>query len=283
MSAPQTHFTSIVMVSYHTGDILWSAIEHALSQTMPVELIIVDNGNPPDVVTKLSEMAGGEPRLRLVTGQGNVGFGRACNLGAKNAKGDCLLMLNPDCLLPPDAVAGMLRHLGVVTPPALLGTRLVNKDGSDQRGSRRALLTPVTALVEALHLGKLFPRYRLNFNEAVVPDHLAPVPAISGAFMFMSKVDYDLIGGFDEAYFLHVEDLDFCLRFHRAGGGIYFAPDICVTHVGGTSDVSSAFTERCKADGFRLYFKRNFAGQYPRPLFWLLSLAIWLRMKLRGG
>jgi GT2 family glycosyltransferase len=95
--------------------------------------------------------------------------------------------------------------------------------------------------------------------------------------MFLPREDFRRIGGFDEDYFLHVEDLDLCLRFHRAGGEIYFAPDVAVTHIGGTSKATGAFIEKHKARGFIRYFHKNFGGQYPAPFLWLLDLAIWVR------
>ena len=80
---------SVVMVSYRTGEVLWAAIEAVLSpdQEGMTELILVDNGNPPAVAAELARRAERDPRLVLVTGHGNVGFARACNLGASRARG----------------------------------------------------------------------------------------------------------------------------------------------------------------------------------------------------
>jgi GT2 family glycosyltransferase len=88
------------------------------------------------------------------------------------------------------------------------------------------------------------------------------------------------IKGFDDGFFLHVEDLDICYRFREEGGEIYFAPDIRITHVGGTSDVPSLFIERCKAKSFSYYFRRNFMDRVPLPVLWLLDAAIWGRYGL---
>lgn len=277
----QASLCTVVMVSYHTGPILFAAIDAVLAQTTEVELCLVDNGNPPEIVTKLLRRAGSEPRLRLITGHGNVGFSKACNLGAKAGQGAHLLFLNPDSLLPPDAVGKLMDYALRLSPPFMIGARLLDEDGQDQRGCRRALLSPKTALIEALHLQTLFPKDRLNFNDEPIPAVITRMPAISGAFMFLATEDFWGVNGFDEGYFLHVEDLDLCFRFRRAGGEIYFAPDIVVTHQGGTSDATSAFIEKNKARGFMRYFRQNFAGQYPKPLFWLLDIAIWTRAGLK--
>src|SRR5262245_18009712 len=142
--------TSVVMVSFHTGPVLFEAIASVLAQTVPVELCLVDNGNPPDIVARLQGMAAADPRIRFITGHGNVGFSKGCNTGARAAIGEYLLFLNPDSKLPPDALAKLQTHAVSLKRPYLLGARLLDEDGRDQRGCRRALLTPATALVEAL-------------------------------------------------------------------------------------------------------------------------------------
>jgi GT2 family glycosyltransferase len=272
--------TSVIIVSYHTGPVLFDAIAGVLAQSLPVELCLVDNGNPPDVVAKLQAMAASDSRIRFITGHGNVGFSRGCNLGARAATGNYLLFLNPDSKLQSDALQRLHQHAATLASPLMLGARLVDEQGHDQRGCRRALLTPTTAFIEALHLGFLFPKARLNFNHEPVPQTLTSIPAISGAFMFLPREDFWKIGGFDEEYFLHVEDLDLCLRFRRAGGEIYFAPDIVVTHIGGTSNATTAFIEKHKARGFMRYFHKNFADQ-PVLLLWALDVAVWVRVGLK--
>lgn len=272
--------TSVIMVSYHTGPVLFEAIDGVLAQNAPVELCLVDNGNPPNVLARLQVLAASDNRIRLITGHGNVGFSRACNLGARAAVGENYLFLNPDSKLLPDAVQGLNRHAMTLARPFMVGARVVDEQGRDQRGSRRAMLTPKTALIEALGLGAFFPKERLNFNSDSLPDKLTPIPAISGSFMYLPKPDFWNIEGFDEGYFLHVEDLDFCLRFRRAKGEIYFAPDIVVTHIGGTSNATTAFVEKHKARGFSRYFHKNF-GDYPVLLLWLLDGAGWLRAMLK--
>ncbi|MDX2028971.1 MAG: glycosyltransferase family 2 protein [Alphaproteobacteria bacterium] len=273
--------TSVVMVSYYTGPVLFQAIASVLAQTEPVELCLVDNGNPPEITAQLQAMAEQESRLRFVTGHGNVGFSRGCNLGAKAAGGTHLLFLNPDSLLLPDALTRLQAHAAGLKRPFMIGARLLDEDGSDQRGCRRALLTPMTAFIEALCLHHFFPKARLNFNEEPIPSALTPIPAISGAFMFLTREDFWKITGFDEGYFLHVEDLDLCLRLRCAGGEIYFAPDVVVTHIGSTSRATRAFVEKHKARGFIRYFHKNFGKEYPKPFLWLLDLAIWVRTYLK--
>jgi len=283
MATENSSLTSIVMVSYHTGEVLSQAMASVLAQTENIELCLIDNGNPQAVMARIRDMTNADPRIHFVTGHGNVGFSRGCNIGARMTKGEHILFLNPDSILPPDAIAKLKYHGAGLRRPWMLGARLLDEHGQDQRGCRRALLTPKTAFIEALHLGTLFPKVRLNFNKEPIPERITPMPAISGAFMFLPRTDFWAINGFDEDYFLHVEDMDLCLRFRRAGGEIYFAPDIAVKHIGGTSKVTKVFIEKHKTNGFIRYFHKNFGNQYPAPLLWLLDAAIYMRMWVKLG
>ena len=171
---------SIVMVSYHTGPVLFIAVKSALRQPQLADLIVVDNGNPPDVLASLQQLALSEPRLRILTGHGNIGFAAACNLGAKEVTAEFLLLLNPDCLLPPDALTNMMDGFKEMPEAMLAGCWLQNPDGSEQRGGRRQLLTPLTALSESLALHRFIKVNRLNNYQSPMPTATHEVPAISG-------------------------------------------------------------------------------------------------------
>lgn len=271
---------SVVMVSYRTGPVLFHAISRALSQEGLAEVVLVDNGNPPDVLERLRSLAATDARLKVLSGHGNVGFARGCNLGAAESHGDFLMLLNPDCLLPPRALVRMMEALSAHPGGMLAGPLLLNPDGSEQRGGRRALLTPETALSEALALHRFLPVKRLNFHESTRPEAACAVPAISGACMLMKRADYARLEGMDEGYFLHVEDLDLCRRVTDAGGEILYVPQVEVVHLLSTSDAPSRFVERHKAQGFRRYFRKYFQDR-PAWLLFALNQCITLRYLLR--
>ena len=264
---------SVIMVSYRTGPVLAEAIDAVLAsdQAGVAELILVDNGNPPEVAAALARRAEAEPRLRLLSGHGNVGYARGCNLGAREARERYLLLLNPDCCLGPGAVPALLAEAAALDGDWMLGCRVCNPDGTDQRGSRRALLTPVTALVEALRLDRLSPRllqrHRLNQHDIPLPEGIARVPAIGGACMMLPAATYRAAGGMDEGYFLHVEDLDLCRRLHRAGVPVYFAPHVQAIHHAGSSRADPLLVEWHKTRGLLRYFRLHY-----RALPWLALL-----------
>jgi len=272
---------SVVMVTYHTGPVLFAAIKTVLKQKKLAELIVVDNGNPLAALARLQQMALTEPRLIIITGQGNVGFAKGCNLGATKATGDYLLLMNPDCLLPPDALSDMITAHKKTPGTMLAGCRLENPDGSEQRGGRRQLLTPVTAISEVLGLHRLLRLDRLNQNYMPMPEEPFELLAISGAFMFLKRIDYNQLHGFDEGFFLHVEDLDFCMRVHKTGGKVICVPSVRVTHLTSSSTASPRFLEWQKAKGFQRYFDKHFRGKYVPGFLTVVHLAILIRFAYR--
>ena len=284
---------SAVVVSYHTGEILFGALDALLGQPDLARVVLVDNGNPEHVKAQLKERAASESRLTLLQDHGNIGFASGCNIGAANTDTEFVLFLNPDCVLAPGAVAALRDEAAALPALSLVTPRLVNPDGSDQRGARREVLTPWRALVETLRLDRLAPDHpyfvRFNQHESALPSDTAPIKVGSGACMLMRRSTFDALGGFDERYFLHVEDIDLCVRLLRAGGSPYFCPHIRAVHHQGSSHVPPVVVEWHKSRSFRLYFRKNFAGYYPPGFvrvvnaFVLFRLALLIPRRIVGG
>jgi GT2 family glycosyltransferase/nucleoside-diphosphate-sugar epimerase len=277
---------SVVMVAYNTGPVLYRAIESVLEQPELLELILVNNGNPPEMVAKLAQLARADTRLTLITPPNNRGFAGGCNIGAKAASGEYLLLLNPDCILPQYALKLAVDELDKHPEAYVAGCRIMNPDNTEQGGSRRQLLTPWIALVEGMNLYHIAPEKKLfsRINLHPVESNTAPsfVPAISGAFMLIKTKNYHLLGGIDEKYFFHVEDLDFCFQIHKQGKKILYIPEVKVVHYRSTSKVSPFFIEWNKAKGFSRYFSKNFRDMYFPGFISLIIMAIYLRLCLRS-
>ncbi len=275
-----TSSVSIIIVSYFTGPTLWLAISSALAQPECTEILLVNNGNIPGDEKHLRELEAKEPRLKIVEGQGNIGFGKACNLAASQAIGDYLLLLNPDSMLPGGAIAQLLAEIATYPENTLAGCFLQNPDGSEQRGGRRALLTPMNGIVESLGFNRISKKFEnLNFNRLPMPENTHEVPVISGAFMCIAASFYKRLDGFDEDYFLHMEDTDFCYRVHKAGGKVICIPSVKVMHFRSTSEVASSFIEKQKAKGFILYLNKHFSEQ--KLLLSIMRIGIMVRCWLK--
>jgi GT2 family glycosyltransferase len=244
---------AVVMVSYRTGPVLFDAIDAALRANGVSQVVLVDNGNPAEVEARLDARAAAEPRLVVLRGHGNVGFAHACNLGTFAAPGAAWLMfLNPDAVLEPGAAEALVVAGEGRRRPWIVGARILGADGREQRGARRRAPTLARAL-GALIGGRAD---RMHLEDAPAPEGPIAVDAVSGAGLLLRADDFVALGGFDESYFLHVEDLDLCRRAQLDDGEVVFVPTAVVRHVGATSDASALFVEWCKGRGLARYLVR---------------------------
>lgn len=262
---------SIVVVSYRTGPVLGRCLG-ALTQASGVsEIIIVDNGGGAGEPELIDRIAASDARLRVVRGQGNIGFAAACNLGARAATEDVLIFLNPDVVLEPDAIDRVASVLRALPSPAIVGGDLRTPDGRPDRGSRRERVTLARAFVSYSGLSRLegmFPGLRdFNRHGDPLPKTPTDVGAVSGALMAMRRADFDAIGGFDEGYFLHFDDVDICRRAEESGWRIVFAPGPHGIHERSTSAVSRAFVAKHKARGLVRYLTKFAQGPVERAAF----------------
>ncbi|MDO8900685.1 MAG: glycosyltransferase family 2 protein [Phenylobacterium sp.] len=264
---------SVIMVVYMTGEALDQSLACVLDDPQVDEFIVVDNGSDPSESAVLDAFAERHAQMRLVRGQGNVGFARGANLGARAATGEVLIFLNPDAFLQPGGAHGLARAVMGAETMRLVGGRVLNADGSEQRGARRGEITPVAALLSLSGLTRRAPalrRFEVHWENETAPAALCPVPTISGAFFAMRRTDYARLGGFDEGYFLHVEDIDLCWRVREAGGEVMFHPKAEVIHLGHTSRASPLQVELYKGLGLARYFRKRARGAGEAAAAWLL-------------
>lgn len=263
---------SVVTVSWQTGPRLLEAVAAILAAPGVDEFVLVNHGNPPDMIRRLREMAAGSDKLVLVETGANLGFAKGCNIGAQRASGEWVVFLNPDAVLRPGSMRRMKASAAELGSGMwVLGARITNENGTEQRGGRRGELTPVSAMVSFLGLERFLPGARnLHFENQPLADGVMDVPVVSGAAMMVPRQAFLDHGGFDERYFLHVEDIDLCRQVRAAGGRVYFEPRAEILHYGGTSRTSPFFVETHKALGFIKYFWKH----YPGPLQRLATMAM---------
>lgn len=240
------------------------------AQRLVDQLILVNNGSADDLAPWRGRLAA-ESRVTLLEGHGNIGFGRAVNLAAERVDTDLMLVLNPDGILPTEGLPAAVGIARSDPSVGLVGARVLGVDGAEQRGSRRRFVTP-TSLLEDIgaRMGLLGRERSLYQHGRPWPEPLLEVDCCSGAFLLARTAAFRALGGFDPGYFLHVEDLDLCLRVNRAGLRTVIPRDLAVIHVGGTSDAPSRWIEWQKIRGWRRYFGRNFPAGPDR---WLAPLA----------
>jgi GT2 family glycosyltransferase len=266
---------SVIMVVYMTGPALFESIGFVLSEERVGEFVIVDNGSPPEDAERLMRLAETEPRVKLLTGHGNVGFARGCNMGAAAATGRRLLFLNPDAYLQPGCVAALEdAHRREKRRPCLIGAHVMNADGTEQRGGRRGEVTPVTALLSFTRLTEKLPflkGFEIHREVDPMPAEPIEVPTISGACFFIAREDFAALEGFDDNFFLHVEDVDLCWRVRRKGGVVLFHPQARVIHLGSTSQKHPLFIEYWKGLGLSRFFRKRADSPQRKLLAYVLG------------
>jgi GT2 family glycosyltransferase len=292
MQAVKPGLTSVITVNFNAGAQLVAAARAVLRSSAEVELFVVDNASTDDSLGELRQACTGEPRLRVMENPRNLGFAAACNQALQHASGEWLLFLNPDCVVRPDTISGMLSVMGGLEEVGMAGCLILNPDGSEQAGCRREAPTPAKALVRALRLGRvagwLGVRPRLVRDFVRQGDPLPPGPvdvdAISGAFMLVRRTALERVGPLDEGYFLHCEDLDWCERFRRAGWRVLFVPQLSVVHDKGTSSRGRPVRVLWHMHrGMVRYYSKFLRAEYRLPLFALVVGAVWARFVVLAG
>lgn len=270
----------IVMVTYHTGEVLFESIKSILRLELLGQIIIVDNGSPEDVLAELIELSKNHPQIKLISGHGNIGFSRACNLGAKKSSAKYLLFINPDCIADDQKVLVKFIDSLASGEYKVATCVILNEDGSVQKTCRRNLMTPPNAISESFNLykiSKIFQSINLPIAEIATLPEISSVPALSGAVVFTTSPYYQQIGGFSEDYFLHVEDMDLSMRIHLRGDKIAFIKNISIKHLLSTSKTTIKFLEKNKAQGFITYIQKYFPVFRGKVLGSIMKALIWSR------
>ena len=272
---------SAVIVNYNAGQFLAECVQSAVPQVR--EVLVVDNASSDFSLELCTERFPGESKLKIIRNTVNLGFAAACNSGAKAATEPYVLFLNPDCILNPGSLSRLVQVLETSPAAGMAGGLLINQDGSEQAGGRRAVPTPWRSFVRAFGLYRFeryWPRLFFDFHLHKQPLPVGPleVEAISGALMLVRREAIKDVGLWDEGYFLHCEDLDWCMRFRKNDWKILFVPDAPVVHHKGTCSRSRPiFVEWHKHKGMMRFYRKFFRNEYPGIMMGLVALGIWLR------
>jgi len=277
---------SVIIVNFNSDDKLLLCVDSLLSGNSDLQIIVVDNASHDESLSQVKSAYNADSRVQCIENQENLGFAVACNIGARLAQGDYILYLNPDCKIHKTAISKLQACFADHPQAGMVGGQILNSDGSEQVGGRRSVPTPWRSLVRVFKLSflsKYFPRLFSSFNlhQQPLPDHPIEVEAISGACMMVSRKAYEDVGGLDEGYFLHCEDLDWCMSFREKGWKVMFVPDAKISHFQGACSRSRrVFVEWYKHKGMMRFYRKFFRNQYPGILMWLVAFAVWLRFGL---
>ena len=234
---------SVLIVSYNVKQYIIHCIDSIKKSdyTGSIEIIVVDNnsfdGSLDAIKSKMKNIV-------CIQNNENIGFGKAVNQAAKIATGEYYLILNPDTIIEESTISTFVNYLSENSIVGMAGPKIVNSDGSLQKGSKRSFPTIGVALPKLIGLDKLFPkskwagRYNLNYLN---PDEIHKVDAISGSCMFIGSGLYNKIGGFDERFFMFGEDLDLCYQVYQQGFDVHYLPHTHIMHYQGESVKSAPY------------------------------------------
>lgn len=257
---------SIVVVTHNVMGLLRGCLRSVLDSETPFDfdVCVVDTGDDGSAAMVRAEF----PSVAVLEVSENPGYAAANNLGLRRARAPlyCLL-LNPDVVLPPDALAQTVAAMESEPTLGALGPKLVRGDGSLDLACRRSFPTPRNALYHFLRLPRLFPRheafgaYNLTYRNA---DEACDVDAVVGAFMLLRRKALEQSGLLDESYWMYGEDLDLCWRIKAAGWRTRYHPAVHVLHLKGQSSKQRSL--RCTYEFFRsmhVFYGKHYAPHAP--------------------
>ncbi|MDQ3810701.1 MAG: glycosyltransferase family 2 protein [Chloroflexota bacterium] len=262
---------SIVILNYNTRAHLRAclgAIRGEGSTTLSggaveAEVLVVDNASHDGSAEMI---AADFPWVRLIRSPRNLGFAGGNNLALVHCRGDAVLLLNPDALLPPGSVARLLARLAAHPEAGIVGPKLLRPDGSMHLACRRSFPTPAVAFYRLSGLSRLFPRSRRfgRYNLTYIdPDQAIEVDAVCGACLLIRRVVMRRIGLLDERFFMYGEDLDWCMRARQAGWTVRYEPRVVVEHQHGAASRQRAL--RTTFHFFRamdLFYRKHYVNRY---------------------
>lgn len=211
-----------------------------------LEVIIVNN----DEKENLEEIKKTFPEIKIIDHKKNVGFGAGHNLGAKEAKGEIILFLNPDAELEGyvEPVINLLKDEKV----GIVGPRLLDSRGKTQKWSAGM----ETSLGGILKNNFGFPAGRYIWKSKKNKS----AGWVSGTALFIKKNLFEEIGGFDENFFMYYEDEDLCKRVREAGKKVVFSPEVEVRHLGGKSAICKKTQKKYFYESQDYYFQKHLGG-----------------------
>ncbi len=288
---------SIIIVSYNTKELLEDCLKSVSIAKAKIdsEVYVVDNNSHDGTVEMVKKDF---PWVKLIANGKNLGFSKANNQAIKKAKGDFVLILNPDTRVLPETLTKMLGFMKENPQVGVATCRVEFPSGKLDVDCRRHFPTPWRAFTYFSGLSKLFKGFKLfdQYNYGYeTEDKQLDIDACVGAFMIIPKKAIEKVGMFDEEFFFYGEDLDWCYRFKEHGYKIIYTPITKIIHYKGASSgikktsqqVTKATAEtrkmarRQSINAMRIFYKKHYKNKYPFFVNWLVNFGMWLMEKYR--
>jgi GT2 family glycosyltransferase len=274
---------SVVIVNYNVAYFLEQCLRSVYKAMAGInaEVFVVDNHSVDNSVRMVREKF---PQVKLIANLENTGFSKANNQALALAKGEYVLLLNPDTVVEEDTFSTCIAFMDAHPEAGACGVRLIDGKGNYLPESKRGLPTPEVAFYKIFGLSSLFPRskrfgkYHLGY---LSKDETNAIEVLSGAFMFMRKKALDEAGFLDEAFFMYGEDIDLSYRIRQAGYEIYYHPETRIIHYRGESTKKSSLNYVfIFYQAMVIFAKKHFSPGRAQLFSLLINTAVWLRAGL---
>lgn len=222
---------SIIIVNWNTKKLLNNCLKSIFCQTynFSLEVFVVDNASTDDSVRMIKNNF---PQVHLISNKENVGFAKANNQALREAKGDYLLLLNPDTVINRDTLINSLKFFTYQKDASIMGCKINNPDGSNQPSCRR-FPTVISQTLIMLKLHNLFPKmgplkeyFLLDFDFT----KRQKVDQVMGAFFMLTRKTLTTLGFLDDGYWIWYEEVDYCKRAALHGLPVYYNPEASIIH-----------------------------------------------------
>jgi N-acetylglucosaminyl-diphospho-decaprenol L-rhamnosyltransferase len=255
---------TVVVVSFQDGDDLRRCVESLVDRADVTTLVLVVDNDPEGGL--VGDVVRDYPMVRRLVSSGNIGFSAAANVGLAESSGDWFALINPDTVVPPQALKTLLDELRSSPASAAVAPRLCQPDGTNQPFSYGS--EPAPFYIARRAIARVFGRSLHDWGAGKT----RAVDWISGACLVARRKALDQVGPLDERFFLYFEDVDWCRRCRQAGWTVLYAPDVFVTH---RSNLGDGDVRR------RAYYQASLVAYYRKYYGSVWALVIWLATRLK--
>lgn len=265
---------SIIIVNYNVTPLLRACLSSIKKhiQNIDYEVIIIDNKSPD---TSWKDLIYEFPIFHFIASEENLGFSKANNLAIKQAKGEYILLLNPDTELEDQQMENILHFAAQQKNFGCLGVRMHDNNGVFLPESKRRVPTVFNSFEKLFfHLKKNNAKsyYRNDISE----QEIAEIEIITGAFLLVKKSVYEKIGGLDERYFMYGEDIDLCYTFLQNGYQNWYYGKMSILHHKGESSIKDEIYLQRFYGAMQIFITKYYRKQKPLQYFFLI---LGLRLK----
>lgn len=271
---------SVIIVNYNVQFFLEQALlsVRKASAKVETEVFVVDNNSEDESVSMVISKF---PEVKLIANKENTGFSKANNQAIREAKGEYILLLNPDTVVREDTFEMTVHFMDLHPEAGGLGVKMIDGKGNFLPESKRGFPSPEVAFYKTFGLSRLFPKskrfnkYHLGYLDE---NKTHEVDVLSGAFMLLRKSVLDKIGLLDEAFFMYGEDIDLSYRIVKAGYKNFYFADTTIIHYKGESTKKGSLNYvRTFYQAMIIFARKHFGGQKAGLFVAMLKAAIYFR------